>query len=155
VGVEGLIIVDTEDALLVAKQEDAQKVKNVVKILKESGSDLFKTHKTVSRPWGSYKVIGESPGFKIKRLEVKPRASLSLQRHQHRSEHWVVVLGEATVISGDAEFVIKDNESTYIPSGQMHRLENKTDDDLIIIEVQCGTYLGEDDIERFDDKYGR
>lgn len=155
VGVEGLMVIDTKDALLVATEGRAQDVKSVVKILKDSGSDLFKTHRTVARPWGTYTVLEQGRGFKIKRIEVKPGASLSLQMHHHRSEHWVVVVGEATVVNGENEIKIRGNESTYIPAGQKHRLENQTDEDLIMIEVQCGTYLGEDDIVRFQDTYGR
>ena len=112
-------------------------------------------HQTAHRPWGTYTVLEEGPLYKIKRIEVKSGASLSLQMHHHRSEHWIVVDGVATVTNGDQILELKSNESTYIPVESKHRLENKTDKNLIIIEVQCGQYLGEDDIVRFDDKYGR
>jgi mannose-1-phosphate guanylyltransferase len=109
----------------------------------------------VHRPWGTYTVLEEGPGFKIKRIEVKPGASLSLQMHNHRSEHWIVVSGSATVVNGDRQLTVETNESTYIPAGNKHRLENATREALVMIEVQSGDYLGEDDIVRFDDKYGR
>jgi mannose-1-phosphate guanylyltransferase len=109
----------------------------------------------VHRPWGTYTVLEEGPGFKIKRIEVKPGASLSLQMHHHRSEHWIVVSGIANVVNGDRELVVKTNESTFIPAGNKHRLSNEAGGELAIIEVQSGAYLGEDDIVRFEDKYGR
>ena len=110
---------------------------------------------TAYRPWGSYTVLEESKHHKIKRLLVKPKGALSLQMHHHRSEHWVVVEGTACVVNGDEEFILKANQSTYIPAGQRHRLSNPGDTDLVLIEVQTGTYLGEDDIVRFEDIYGR
>ena len=155
VGVNDLMIIDTPDALLVANTEFAQDVKVVVSKLKELGHDAAKLHKTVIRPWGTYTVLEEGAGFKMKRIEVRPGARLSLQMHHHRSEHWIVVQGEATVVNGDQTLIVKQNESTYIPAGHQHRLENKTKNDLILIEVQCGGYLGEDDIVRFEDNYGR
>jgi mannose-1-phosphate guanylyltransferase len=155
VGVNNLMIIDTPDALLVAHSDFAQDVKIVVSQLKELGHDTAKLHKTVIRPWGTYTVLEEGVGFKMKRIEVNPGSRLSLQMHHHRSEHWVVVKGQATVINGHQTIVINENESTYIPAGHQHRLENKTYEDLIIIEVQCGSYLGEDDIVRFEDSYGR
>jgi mannose-1-phosphate guanylyltransferase len=109
----------------------------------------------VHRPWGTYTVLEEGPGFKIKRIEVKPGASLSLQVHRHRSEHWIVVSGTAKVVNGEREFSVHTNESTFIPAGNRHRLENPTTAELVMIEVQSGDYLGEDDIVRFDDMYGR
>ncbi len=155
VGIHDLMIIDTADALLVAHPDKSQDVKKVVAQLKKDGHDAFKLHRTVARPWGTYTVLEEAPGFKIKRIEVKPGASLSLQMHHHRSEHWVVVNGTAKITNGDKEILIQANESTYIPAGQKHRLENPGIIPCVMIEVQCGAYLGEDDIVRFDDKYGR
>jgi mannose-1-phosphate guanylyltransferase len=155
VGLDNIMIIDTVDALLVANPECSQEVKKVVNALKKTGHDTFRLHKTVHRPWGSYTVLEEGPGFKMKRIEVKPGGRLSLQSHQHRSEHWIVVKGEALVINGESERIIKQNESTFIPAKHKHRLENRTQNDLKIIEIQCGDYLGEDDIVRFDDVYGR
>jgi mannose-1-phosphate guanylyltransferase len=155
VGVQNLVIIDTPDAVLVAHRDHLQRVKEVVGELKARGHDAYKLHKTVSRPWGTYTVLEEGPGFKIKRIEVRPGASLSLQLHHQRSEHWVVVQGTARVTRGDDVFDIGANESTYIPVETRHRLENPGTGMLAIIEVQCGGYLGEDDIVRFDDKYGR
>jgi len=155
VGLDNVMIIDTPDALLVANPEYAQDVKQVVGLLKKADHDAFKLHKTVFRPWGTYTILEEGEGFKMKRIEVKPGASLSLQMHHHRSEHWIVVRGRATVVNGDAELLINANESTYIPAGHKHRLENRTKDALVLIEVQCGGYLGEDDIVRFEDIYGR
>ena len=154
-GVEGLMIVDTPDALLVAHRDKAQDVKQVVARLKERDHEAYKFHRTVVRPWGSYTVLEEGPGFKIKRIEVKPGASLSLQMHHHRSEHWIVVRGMAKIVNGERECYVRPNESTYIPAGHKHRLENPGVLDLVMIEVQCGEYLGEDDIVRFQDHYGR
>lgn len=155
VGVKDLMIIDTPDALLVAHPDKSQDVKKVVAQLKKDGHDAFKLHRTVARPWGTYTILEEAPGFKIKRIEVKPGASISLQMHHHRSEHWVVVSGAARITNGDSEIVIQANESTYIPAGQKHRLENPGTTPCVMIEVQCGSYLGEDDIVRFEDKYGR
>lgn len=155
VGISDLMIIDTPDALLVAHPDKAQDVKKVVAQLKSNNHDAFKLHRTVARPWGTYTVLEEAPGFKIKRIEVKPGASLSLQMHHHRSEHWVVVSGTAKITNGDTEILIRANESTYIPAGQKHRLENPGANPCVMIEVQCGPYLGEDDIVRYDDKYGR
>jgi mannose-1-phosphate guanylyltransferase len=155
VGVENLVIVDTPDAVLVAHRDHLQRVKDVVGELKARGHEAYKLHRTVSRPWGAYTVLEEAPGFKIKRIEVRPGAALSLQLHHHRSEHWVVVRGVARVTNGEREFDVHPNESTYIPVETRHRLENRGGEPLVIIEVQCGAYLGEDDIVRFDDRYGR
>lgn len=155
VGLDNVMIIDTPDALLVANPEYSQDVKQVVTLLKKVDHDTFKLHKTVCRPWGTYTVLEEGAGFKMKRIEVKPGGRLSLQMHQHRSEHWIVVKGQAVVINGEGELLINQNESTFIPAGHRHRLENRTQDDLVLIEVQCGDYLGEDDIVRFDDHYGR
>ena len=155
IGVNNLIVVDTPDALLIADRDRAQDVKEIVERLKASGSDKHALHLTVARPWGTYTVLQNSARFKIKRVEVKPGASLSLQMHQHRNEHWVVVSGTAQVVNGDATLTLQTNESTYIPAGHKHRLENPGEENLVIIEVQVGDYLGEDDIVRFEDRYGR
>jgi mannose-1-phosphate guanylyltransferase len=155
VGVSDLVIVDTPDALLVADKSRAQDVRHLYSALKAKGDEAYKLHRTVHRPWGTYTVLEEGPGFKIKRIEVKPGASLSLQMHHRRSEHWVVVSGTADVVNGEAELVVGTNESTFIPARNKHRLANSGSHPLVIIEVQSGEYLGEDDIVRFDDKYGR
>ena len=155
VGVENLVIVDTPDAVLVAHRDHLQRVREVVGELKARGHEAYKLHRTVARPWGAYTVLEEGPGFKIKRIEVKPGAALSLQLHHHRSEHWVVVRGVARVTCGERVFDVNANESTFIPRETRHRLENRGDEPLVIIEVQCGDYVGEDDIVRFDDRYGR
>jgi len=155
VGVDNLIIVDTPDALLVVDKARAQDVKHLYKTLKANGHDAHKHHLTMHRPWGTYTVLEEDPAYKIKRIEVKPGASLSLQMHHHRSEHWIVVSGMARVVNGDSELFVNTNESTYIPAGHKHRLENPGILNLVMIEVQSGQYLGEDDIVRFKDVYGR
>ncbi len=155
VGVEDLVIIDTPDALLVADRSRTQDVKHLYSRLKALGHESYKLHRTVHRPWGTYTVLEEGPRFKIKRIMVKPGASLSLQMHHHRSEHWIVVSGTAKVVNGAKEFLIATDESTYIPAGHHHRLSNPGVLDLVIIEVQSGEYLGEDDIVRFDDRYGR
>jgi mannose-1-phosphate guanylyltransferase len=155
VGVDNLVIVDTPDATLVAHRDQLQRVKEVVGELKARGHEAYKLHRTVARPWGAYTVLQEGPGFKIKRIEVKPGAALSLQLHHRRSEHWVVVRGTAEVTRDDAVFAVGANESTFIPVRTRHRLANRTELPLVMIEVQCGDYLGEDDIVRFDDQYGR
>ena len=155
VGVDGLVIVDTPDATLVAARDKLQRVREVVAELKARGHDAYRLHKTVARPWGAFTVLQEGPGFKIKRIEVKPQASLSLQMHRRRSEHWVVVSGEASVINGERNYELAANESTFIPIGTRHRLANVRNEPLVVIEVQCGEYVGEDDIVRFEDQYGR
>ncbi|MGE5094451.1 MAG: mannose-1-phosphate guanylyltransferase/mannose-6-phosphate isomerase [Betaproteobacteria bacterium] len=155
IGVENLLIIDTPDALLVVDKSRAQDVRHIYARLKADGNEAYKLHRTVHRPWGTYTVVEEGPGFKIKRIVVKPGASLSLQMHHHRSEHWIVVSGTAKVSNGDRELLVNTNESTFIPAGHKHRLSNATTSDLVIIEVQSGSYLGEDDIVRFDDKYAR
>ena len=155
VGVENLVIVETPDAVLVAHRDHLQRVKDVVAELRARGHESYRLHKTVARPWGAYTVLEEAPGFKIKRIEVKPGAALSLQLHHRRSEHWVVVAGVAKVTRGEDIFEVNANGSTYIPVETKHRLENPASEPLVMIEVQCGEYLGEDDIVRFDDKYGR
>lgn len=155
VGVSDLIVIDTPDALLVADKSRAQEVKHIYSNLKAQDHDSHKLHLTVSRPWGTYTVLEEGPHFKIKRIEVKPGESLSLQMHYHRSEHWVVVSGTAKVVNGDNELIVNTNESTFIPAGHKHRLENPGVLDLVMIEVQSGEYVGEDDIVRYQDNYGR
>lgn len=155
VGVENLVIVDTPDALLVADKSQTQGVKQIVQHLKLNDHATHQLHRTVHRPWGTYTVLEEGPGYKIKRIVVKPKASLSLQMHRHRSEHWVVLSGIAKVVNDVKEYVVRPNESTFIAAGHKHRLENPGDTDVVIIEVQSGEYVGEDDIVRFDDVYGR
>jgi mannose-1-phosphate guanylyltransferase/mannose-6-phosphate isomerase len=156
VGVDNLIVIDTADAVLVAHADRAQDVRKVVKQLKEKEHESYRLHRTVSRPWGTYTVLEEGPRFKIKRLVVKPGAKLSLQMHHHRNEHWVVVEGMAKVTNnGSGSHLVAKNESTFIAAGHKHRLENPGVIDLVIIEVQSGEYLGEDDIVRFEDQYGR
>ena len=154
-GVNDLFIVDTPDALLVSSKSHAQQVKNLYKRLKENNHEAHSLHQTVNRPWGTYTVLEEGPGFKVKRIEVKPGASLSLQSHQHRSEHWVVVEGKAEVVNDDQILQLNKNESTYIQAGHKHRLINRGTESLQLIEVQTGSYLGEDDIQRFEDIYRR
>jgi mannose-1-phosphate guanylyltransferase len=155
VGVDNLIVVETADAVLVVHADRAQEVRQVAKQLKLNNHQAYRLHRTVSRPWGTYTVLEEGPRFKIKRIVVKPGAALSLQMHHHRSEHWIVVQGMAKVINGGEQRLINSNESTFIPAGHQHRLENPGVIDLMMIEVQSGEYLGEDDIVRFEDQYGR
>jgi mannose-1-phosphate guanylyltransferase/mannose-6-phosphate isomerase len=155
IGAHNLLVIDTPDALLVADKSKSQEVRQVVSRLKAAGHEAHKTHRTVVRPWGSYTVLEEGAGFKIKRIVVKPGASLSLQMHHKRSEHWVIVSGTAEVVNGEQIIELQANESTYIPAGNKHRLTNPAASELALIEVQCGPYLGEDDIVRFEDVYGR
>lgn len=155
IGISDLVIIDTPDALLIADKDRVQEVKAIVSQLRARDHQTSKTHSVVHRPWGTYAVLEEGPRFKIKRIEVKPGASLSLQMHYHRSEHWVVVSGAARVTIDDKETLVSTNESTYIPAGNRHRLENPGKLPLVMIEVQCGDYVGEDDIVRFEDIYGR
>jgi mannose-1-phosphate guanylyltransferase len=155
IDIEDSIIVDTGDALLVSKKGSSQKVKEVVAKLKEQNSDLHNIHLTGHRPWGSYTVLEDSPGYKIKRIEVKPGKRLSLQKHFHRNEHWIVVSGTATVTIEEKRFILNPNESTYIKAGQVHRLENEGKLPLVMIEAQVGEYTGEDDIVRLSDDYQR
>ncbi len=155
IGVEDLNIVETADAVLITKRGESQRVREVVDVLKRNNAQEHVAHLTVQRPWGSYTVLENADDFKMKRITVKPGQSLSLQRHSHRSEHWIVVAGTATVTRDDEVIAVAKNQSTYIPIGAKHRLENRGEVLLEIIEVQVGEYLGEDDIERFDDCYGR
>ncbi|QWD60420.1 mannose-1-phosphate guanylyltransferase/mannose-6-phosphate isomerase [Polynucleobacter sp. MWH-UH35A] len=155
VGVENLIIVETADAVLVADRKNSQDVKNIVNLLESQRREEKSLHRKVARPWGWYDSVDEGERFKVKRIQVKPGASLSLQMHHHRAEHWIVVKGVAEVTNGDQVITLKENQSTYIPRGQTHRLSNLGETPLEIIEVQSGGYLGEDDIVRFEDTYGR
>lgn len=154
-GVSNLAIVTTPDATLVCDRSRTEDIKRLVTELQQTHMHLTETHLTVHRPWGTYTVLEEGPKFKIKRIVVNPRAKLSMQMHQHRSEHWVVVSGRAKITNGEQEIYLEQNESTYIPKTHRHRLENPEAIPLQIIEVQCGEYVGEDDIVRFEDTYGR
>jgi mannose-1-phosphate guanylyltransferase/mannose-6-phosphate isomerase len=155
VGVRDLIVVETSDAVLVADKARSQDVKHIVNQLKTTMREEHTLHRKVHRPWGWYDSIDEGRRFKVKRIQVKPGASLSLQKHHHRAEHWIVVKGTAEITIGNRVLMLTENQSTYIPLGEIHRLANPGSIPLEIIEVQSGTYLGEDDIIRFDDSYGR
>lgn len=155
IGLDNLIIIDTPDALLIADASRSQDVKLIAQELKRQDHDAYRLHRTVTRPWGTYTILEEGSRFKIKRIVVRPGGSLSLQMHHHRSEHWIVVSGMATVTNDDREFMLDTNESTFIKPGRVHRLVNPGVIDLVMIEVQSGEYLGEDDIVRFTDIYGR
>ena len=155
VGVDGLVIVETADAVLVADRNNSQEVKAIVSRLEQEGREEKNLHRKVNRPWGWYDSVDEGERFKVKRIQVKPGASLSLQMHHHRAEHWIVVKGIAEVTNGERIIRLKENESTYIPQGEKHRLSNPGTEPLEIIEVQSGSYLGEDDIVRFEDVYQR
>ncbi len=153
--VDDLIVVDTPDALLVTKKGSSQKIKTIVKELKGRESELHNIHQTAHRPWGTYTVLEDTPGYKIKRIVVKPGKRLSLQKHYHRNEHWIVVSGTATVTVGDETKIIRPNESTYIKMGEVHRLANDGKIDVVLIEAQVGEYTGEDDIVRIEDDFER
>ena len=155
IGVSDLVIVDTQDALLVANKKYSQNIKNIVKQLKQDNRSEAENHRKVFRPWGYYDSIDADNGFQVKRILVNPGAKLSLQKHQHRAEHWVIVKGVAKITRGDEVFELRENQSTYIPKGEIHRLENQEKIDLEIIEIQTGDYLGEDDIIRLEDDYQR
>ena len=155
VGLKNHVVVETKDAVLVAPKERVQQVKKLVARLKERGRYEHAQHREVFRPWGSYDSLENGPRFQVKRLKIKPGACLSLQLHHRRAEHWVVVAGTARVTRGEEEFLLQENQSTYIPVGVKHRIENPGPAPLEIIEVQSGSYLGEDDIVRFEDRYGR
>jgi mannose-1-phosphate guanylyltransferase/mannose-6-phosphate isomerase len=155
VGVDDLIVVETQDAVLVARRTSSQAVKHIVKLLNDKSREESNLHRKVHRPWGWFDSIDEGGHFKVKRIQVNPGASLSLQKHHYRAEHWVVVTGTAEIINGDKKLLLNENESTYIPLGKVHRLSNPGSIPLEIIEVQSGSYLGEDDIVRFEDQFGR
>jgi mannose-1-phosphate guanylyltransferase/mannose-6-phosphate isomerase len=155
VGVSNLVVVETADAVLVADRSQSQNVKKLVQQLEAKKREERSLHRKVHRPWGWYDSIDEAERFKVKRIQVKPGASLSLQKHRHRAEHWIVVKGTAEVTCGDKVTLLAENQSTYIPLGEVHRLANPGSTPLEIIEVQSGSYLGEDDIVRFEDTYGR
>ena len=155
VGVEDLVVVDTPDVVMIAPRNQAQKVKDLVDHLSENQRHEIDIHAQVHRPWGCFQGIVRADRYQVKRISVKPGASLSLQMHHHRAEHWIVVAGTAKVTCGEETFLLSENQSTYIPVGTKHRLENPGKLPLDIIEVQSGSYLGEDDIVRFDDVYGR
>ena len=155
VGVCDLVVIETPDAVMVADKSRSQEVKHIVSALQKSGREEHTLHRKVHRPWGWYDSIDEAERFKVKRIMVKPGASLSLQKHHHRAEHWIVVKGTAEITNGDKVLLLTENQSTYIPLGEVHRLANPGTLPLEIIEVQSGSYLGEDDIVRFEDTYGR
>lgn len=154
-GIEDLIIVETADAVLVTNRKSSQGVKPLVDILQSQQREEKNLHRKVARPWGWYDSLDQGERFKVKRIQVKPGSSLSLQKHQHRAEHWIVVKGLAEVTIGEKKFTLQENQSTYIPKGEIHRLTNPGTETLEIIEVQSGEYLGEDDIIRYEDTYGR
>lgn len=155
IGLEDLIVIDTDDAILIADRNQCQDVKAIYTQLKDSNHESYKIHTTAHRPWGTYTVLEEAEGYKVKRIVVYPNAKLSLQHHHHRSEHWIVVTGEAEVVNGDQTLHLTANQSTYIKQGDIHRLTNIGSENLVLIEVQCGSYLGEDDIVRHQDDYQR
>lgn len=155
VGLKDLVIVDTKDALMVAHKDSVQDAKIIAQQLKKESRSEWELHREVHRPWGKYDSIDHGERYQVKRITVKPGAKLSVQMHHHRAEHWVVVSGSAKVTNGEKTFLLSENESTYIPIGVIHALENPGKVDLELIEVQSGSYLGEDDIVRFDDRYGR
>jgi mannose-1-phosphate guanylyltransferase/mannose-6-phosphate isomerase len=155
VGVRDLVVIETPDAVMVADKTRSQEVKHIVAALQKNGREEHTLHRKVHRPWGWYDSIDEAERFKVKRIMVKPGASLSLQKHHHRAEHWIVVKGTAEITNGDKVMLLTENQSTYIPLGEVHRLANPGSIPLEIIEVQSGSYLGEDDIVRFEDTYGR
>jgi mannose-1-phosphate guanylyltransferase len=155
VGVRDLVIIDTADALLVADRSSVQDVKQIYASLQKQGNDAYKVHRTAHRPWGTSTLLEGGAGFKIKRIEVRPGASLTVQMHHHRSEHWIVVSGMAKVTNDEQVHFVRTNESTFIAAGHRHRLENPGLIKLVMIEVQSGAYLGEDDIVRYGDAYDR
>ena len=155
VGLENIVIVETADAVVVANKDQSQDIKKVVDKLRFRSREELSTHQKVYRPWGNYESVDNGSRFQVKRISVKPGAELSLQKHFHRAEHWIVVTGTAEVTCGKEVFLLTENESTYIPLGEVHRLANPGKTDLELIEVQSGNYLGEDDIVRFEDNYGR
>ena len=155
IGLDSIIAINTKDALLIAHKDKLDEFKNITQALRETNQDEIESHVKVYRPWGHYEALDSGASFQVKRLTVYPNQKLSVQKHKHRSEHWVVVSGEAQVLKNEETFTLKQNESTYLPAGCIHSLENKSLENLIIIEVQSGSYLGEDDIIRLEDRYGR
>ncbi len=155
IGVEDLVIVETRDAVLVSRRDRDQDVKLIVERLAQANRSEASQHARVYRPWGFFETLHLGPGTQVKLIEVNPGAALSLQYHHRRAEHWVVVSGEASVVRGDEEILLRENQSTFIPIGMQHRLENRLELPLRIIEVQVGDYLGEDDIVRLEDRYRR
>jgi mannose-1-phosphate guanylyltransferase/mannose-6-phosphate isomerase len=155
IGLKDLVVVETPDAVMVAAKDKTQDVKKIVEWLRHEGRSEISAHRKIFRPWGHYDSVDDGERFQVKHIVVNPGASLSLQMHHHRAEHWVVVRGTARVIRGEESFLLSENQSTYIPLGVKHRLENPGKLPLEIVEVQSGGYLGEDDIVRFQDSYGR
>jgi mannose-1-phosphate guanylyltransferase/mannose-6-phosphate isomerase len=155
IGLQDIVVVETADAIMVAAKDRVQEVKKVVELLKTHQREEYLLHKRVNRPWGAYEGLDSGEGFLVKRITVNPGARLSLQRHKHRAEHWVVVRGRAEITCENVVQTVEANQSFYIPIGDKHRLVNPGDSILEIIEVQTGSLLSEDDIERFDDAYGR
>lgn len=155
VGIENLVVIQTGDAVFVSSRDRVQDVRMIVDELKRQQKDIHENHAIVARPWGQYTVLEEGEAYKIKRIVVEPGHSLSLQKHEHRAEHWVVIKGQAHVVNGEDEFVLEANQSTFIPRGNKHRLSNAGEEPLHIIEVQTGAYVAEDDIVRYEDHYGR
>ncbi|MNE17917.1 Mannose-1-phosphate guanylyltransferase 1 [compost metagenome] len=155
IGVDNLVIIQTKDAILVASKDKVQDVKSIVEELKRRGRKEYRTHREVYRPWGQYDSIDDGNGYQVKKILIRPGERLSTQMHHHRAEHWIVVSGTAKVINAEREFLITENESTFIPIGAIHSLENPGKVDLELIEIRSGRYLDEDDIVRLSDKYGR
>ena len=155
IGLDNLVVVETNDAILVANKKESQEVKNIVETLKKKNISQGVEHQNSFRPWGNYHSLVKEKEWQVKLIEVKPGERLSLQKHKFRSEHWVVVSGTAKVEIDGKEIILNKNESSYIPVGSKHRLSNPSKNNLKIIEIQSGSYLGEDDIERFEDNYGR
>jgi mannose-1-phosphate guanylyltransferase len=155
IGLDDLVVIETKDAVLVAHKDHVQDVKKIVDSLKAAKRNEHNNHRQVYRPWGFYDSIDTSVRYQVKRITVKPGAKLSVQMHHHRAEHWIVVSGTAKITNGEQSFLLSENQSTYIPVGQIHALENPGRIPLELIEVQSGSYLGEDDIVRFEDRYGR
>ena len=154
-GVDNLVVVETKDAVLVANKDSAQNIKGVVDLLKQESREEYSAHREVVRPWGTYDSIDRGKRYQVKRIMVKPGAKLSVQMHHHRAEHWIIVKGTAKITNGGKTYLLTENQSTYIPVGEVHALENPGRVPLELIEVQSGSYLGEDDIVRFEDLYGR
>ena len=153
--VSDLIIVDTQDSLLISSKDKSQEVKNIVLDLQNKGRSEANNHRKVYRPWGYYDTVDSGKGFKVKRILVNPGAKISLQKHLHRAEHWIIVTGVAKITCGKKMYQLKESESTYIPKGEIHRIENLENSPLEVIEIQTGDYLGEDDIIRYIDEYKR